>query len=138
MVCCLNLVYPRYNPNISMTYDILHMVCYRNSCLCCFGRMLCSPSPISVRCGEPSDALLEKCWVVRPQLFFTCHLRPRNGRPQKRANLTQLYVWCRHHPSSTRVLQHLASLPILYILACRRRIRRLRAGKRSCWLGQPV
>ena len=51
--------------------------------------------PISVRgggstrwgsTGQPSDIPLEKFWVVRPQLFFSCHLRPRGGPPPKRAN----------------------------------------------------
>ena len=42
------------------------------------------PYPYEV--GEPSDVPLGKCWVVRPHLFFSCHLRPRGGRPPKRAN----------------------------------------------------
>ena len=44
------------------------------------------PYPYAV--GEPSDIPLDKCWVVRPQLFFSCHLRPRGGRAPKRANYT--------------------------------------------------
>ena len=44
------------------------------------------PFPYAV--GEPSDVPLERCWVVRPQLFFSCHLQPRGGRPPKRANYT--------------------------------------------------
>ena len=44
------------------------------------------PYPYSVE--ESSDVPLEKCWVARPQLFFTCYLRPRGGRPPKRANYT--------------------------------------------------
>ena len=33
VVWCLYLVYPRYNPYISMTYEISRMVCDRNGCL---------------------------------------------------------------------------------------------------------
>ena len=35
-----------------------------------------------------SDVLLDQGWVVRPQLFFSCHLRPRGARLQRRANYT--------------------------------------------------
>jgi len=35
---------------------------------------------------DPCKVPLEKCWVVRPQLFFACYLRPIGGRPPKRAN----------------------------------------------------
>ena len=48
--------------------------------------VLTVPFPYAV--GESSDATLEKCWVVRPLLFFSSHLRPRGGRPPKRANYT--------------------------------------------------
>ena len=29
---------------------------------------------------------LEDCWAVRPQLFFSCHLRPKGGRLPKNAS----------------------------------------------------
>ena len=32
-ISCLYLIYPRYNPYISMTYDTLHMVFERDGCL---------------------------------------------------------------------------------------------------------
>ena len=44
------------------------------------------PYPYSVE--DPCDIPLEKCWVVRPQLFFACYLRPIGGRPPKRTNYT--------------------------------------------------
>ena len=44
------------------------------------------PYPYSVE--DPSEVPLGKCWVVRPQLFFACYLRPKGGRPPKRANYT--------------------------------------------------
>ena len=44
------------------------------------------PNPYAL--GEPSDVPLDKCWVVRPQLFFSCHLLPMGGRQPKRANYT--------------------------------------------------
>ena len=31
----------------------------------------------------PQDVPLEDCWYARPQLFFTCYLRPKNGRLPK-------------------------------------------------------
>ena len=37
---------------------------------------------------EPSDVHLEDCWVVRPQLFFSCHLQPMGGRQPKRSYYT--------------------------------------------------
>ena len=37
---------------------------------------------------EPSDVPLEDFWVVRPQLFSSCHLRPMSGRQPKRSNYT--------------------------------------------------
>ena len=33
---------------------------------------------------DPSEVPLEDCWIARPQLFFTCFLRPADGRPPKR------------------------------------------------------
>ena len=48
-----------------------------------------------------SDVPLDKGWVVRPQLFFSCHLRTA-------AKEGQLHVLLPgRHPSPTRVLQHL-------------------------------
>ena len=35
-----------------------------------------------------SDVPLDQGWVVRPQLFFSCHLRPRGARLPRRANYT--------------------------------------------------
>ena len=29
------------------------------------------------------DVPLEDCWYARPQLFFKCYLRPKNGRDPK-------------------------------------------------------
>ena len=48
--------------------------------------MLTVPYPYVV--GESSNDPLDQCWVVRPQLFFSCHLRPRGARLQSRANYT--------------------------------------------------
>ena len=38
--------------------------------------------------GEPSYVPLDDRWVVRPQLFFSCHLRPKRGRQRKSPNYT--------------------------------------------------
>ncbi len=32
------------------------------------------------------DVHLEDCWYARPQLLFTCYLRPTGGRPPKNAS----------------------------------------------------
>jgi hypothetical protein len=32
---------------------------------------------------DPADVPLEDCWYARPQLIFTCHLRPADGRLPK-------------------------------------------------------
>ena len=32
---------------------------------------------------DPSGVPLEECWVARSELFFTCHLRPTDGRQPK-------------------------------------------------------
>jgi hypothetical protein len=34
---------------------------------------------------DPTDVPLEECWIASPQLFFTCFLRPADGRRPKRA-----------------------------------------------------
>ena len=44
--------------------------------------------PYPYALGEPSDVPFDECWVVRPQLFFSCHLRPMGGLQPKRANCT--------------------------------------------------
>ena len=32
------------------------------------------------------DVNLDDCWYARPQLFFKCHLRPKNGREPKNSS----------------------------------------------------
>ena len=54
-----------------------------------FRRMLCSLSPhIRTWWGNTPMFPLDQCWVVRPQLFFSCHLLPRGARLPRRANYT--------------------------------------------------
>ena len=40
------------------------------------------PYPYSIE-EDRHDVDLEDCWASRPQLFFTCHLRPKDGRMPK-------------------------------------------------------
>ena len=40
------------------------------------------PYPYSIE-EDRHDVPLEDCWAARPQLFFTCHLRPMGGRMPK-------------------------------------------------------
>ena len=37
------------------------------------------PYPYSIE-EDRHDVDLEDCWTARPQLFFSCHLRPKGGR----------------------------------------------------------
>ena len=41
---------------------------------------------------EPSDVPLDQCRCARPQLYFTCHLRPTGGRQPKKSNYTYIRV----------------------------------------------
>ena len=49
--------------------------------------MILPPYPFSLE--DPSDMSLEDARHARPQLFFKCLLRPRDGRPPKKANSTR-------------------------------------------------
>ena len=54
-------------------------------------RILCSQCPHIhlVWCvNDPTDVLLEECWFAPPQLYFTCYLRPRDGRSVTRVART--------------------------------------------------
>ena len=48
------------------------------------------PPYLCVVTESSSDVPLDQGWVVRPQLFFSCHLRPRGARLPRRAN----YMYC--------------------------------------------
>ena len=51
--------------------------------LFCAGHHSGSP-PVSFNIeDDPADVPFEDCWYARPQLFFTCNLRPTGGRPPK-------------------------------------------------------
>ena len=52
-----------------------------------FHRMLCSLSP-HIRTWWGNPPMFPSTRVVRPQLFFSCHLRPRGARLPRRANYT--------------------------------------------------
>ncbi len=42
------------------------------------------PYPYCIMIEEDRiDVPLEDCWYARPQLLFTCHLRPKDGRLPK-------------------------------------------------------
>ena len=51
---------------------------------CC---LILQPYPFSLE--DPSDMSLEDAWHARPQLFFKCLLRPRDGRPPKNPTWTR-------------------------------------------------
>ena len=36
--------------------------------------------PFPIVLEDPMDIPLEECWFALPQLYFTCYLRPRDGR----------------------------------------------------------
>ena len=58
--------------------------------------------------GESSDVPLDQGWVVRPQLFFSCHLRPRGARLPRRANYT-------YGPDDIQKLYEPSPTPIPYV-----------------------
>ena len=40
------------------------------------------PYPYCIK-EDQHDVPFEDCWAARPQLFFSCHLRPKGGRMPK-------------------------------------------------------
>lgn len=42
------------------------------------------PYPFTLQ--DPLDVPIGDCWYARPQLFFTCHVRPKHGRQPTRTN----------------------------------------------------
>ena len=73
------------------------LVCPSNSCLRSGSSMPTASTiqhssgcPPSLQSGLPTtDMSLEDAWHARPQLFFKCLLRPRNGRPPKNPSWTR-------------------------------------------------
>ena len=51
---------------------------------CC---LILPPYPFSLE--DPCDMSLEDAWHARPQLFFKCIVRPRDGRPPKNNSWTR-------------------------------------------------
>ncbi len=54
--------------------------------LCCFVQdtvLIIPPYPYNLEEDHHHDVPLEDMWYARPQLFFTCALRPKNGRKPK-------------------------------------------------------
>ena len=50
--------------------------------------MLTIPPYPCVLTESSSDVPLDQGWVVRPQMFFSCHLRPRGAQLPRRSNYT--------------------------------------------------
>jgi hypothetical protein len=72
---------------IYMVYTMVIELCtwsYLNIQLCCVQDTILVIPPYPYCIEEVSqDVLLEDCWYARPQRLFTCHLRPKGGRPPK-------------------------------------------------------
>ena len=47
--------------------------------------LIIPPYPYNLE-EDHHDVALEDMWYARPQLYFTCALRPKNGRKPKYAN----------------------------------------------------
>ena len=47
--------------------------------------LIIPPYPYNLE-EDHHDVALEDMWYARPQLYFTCALRPKNGRKPKNAN----------------------------------------------------
>ena len=73
-----------------MVYTMFKYVCTRfelNYQLDCVQDtiLVISPYPYCIE-EDHNDIPLEDCWYARPQLLFTCYLRPTGGRPPKNAS----------------------------------------------------
>jgi len=64
------LIYTMVIPYLSLTYSVGQDTV-----------LLVQPYPYVLE--DPADVPLDDCWIARPQLYFTCHLRPANGRQPK-------------------------------------------------------
>ena len=64
--------------------------------------------PVSLCLRWPLGCPVDQCWYARPQLYFTCYLRPAGGRQSEKSNYTccndnirvNLAQWCSTAPSS--------------------------------------
>ncbi len=59
---------------VGQTYDVVGWQESRCGC-----SELVPPYPYCIE-EDRHDVALEDCWTARPQLFFSCHLRPKDGR----------------------------------------------------------
>jgi len=64
------LIYTMVIPYLSLTYSVGQDTV-----------LIVPPYPYVLE--DPADVPLDDCWIARPQLYFTCHLRPANGRQPK-------------------------------------------------------
>ena len=63
---------------------LLYIVVCTNLLHCCVQDtiVVVPPFPYCIE-EDRHDVPLEDCWYARPQLFFTCVMRPKNGRLPK-------------------------------------------------------
>ena len=71
-------------PGIYWYIPLLYIVVYTNPLHCCVQDtiVVVPPFPYCIE-EDRHDVPLEDCWYARPQLFFTCVMRPKNGRLPK-------------------------------------------------------
>ena len=68
---------------IYVVYHGMYEYVLRCAVFLCAGYHTCGPSLSFCIEEDRHDVPLEDCWYARPQLFFTCVLRPKDGRLPK-------------------------------------------------------
>jgi hypothetical protein len=91
-------IYDVYNVHVCM-----YLIQSEIPALLCAGHHPCHP-PCPYCIEEVNEEVpFEDCWYARPQLLFTCYLRPTGGRPQRvhptvAALMTSVTAWSSSAP----------------------------------------
>jgi hypothetical protein len=82
-------LHTHYIHGIYNVHECMYLIIYLYPALqlCCVQDTILVVLPYPYCIEEVSqDVPLEDCWYARPQLLFTCYLRPSGGRPPKNAS----------------------------------------------------
>ena len=87
---CMYSVYTRVCVICTCRYNVLTGMCFMVSLIqrCCLLQdniLVIPPYPYCIE-EDSYDVPLEDCWYARPQLLFTCYLRPKDVRAQKNSH----------------------------------------------------
>ena len=75
-ILCMYRVYTLFIDVCTCLHLYVELFCVQDTIL------VIPPYPYCIE-EVPQDVPLEECWYARPQLLFTCFLRPQGGRPPK-------------------------------------------------------